>query len=124
MKVNGVDDESELTLATCDASDPMQQFKFIGEQVQLVADPTKCLQAGSIPAPESGKKIRVFECDADEALQKFSWDAPDGALTLVDWPDYAVVFRGTTANVNVDPIILGDLNDNGVFDRKGWSVLL
>ena len=126
MKVFGADDgaESQVILSTCDASDTSQQFKFVGEQVQLVADPTKCLQAGINPDPESGKYIRVFGCDADEALQKFSWDAPDGALTLVDWPVYAVVFQGTNANVNSDKIILGDLSNTEVFDRSGWSVLL
>lgn len=122
MEVGGITEEDELLLATCDASDPMQQLKFVGEQIQLVADSTKCLQAGSNPPASSGKYIRVYPCDPAESLQKFSWDAPNGALTLME-TDFAVVFRGVTANVNTDPIILEDLNRPEVFKRAGWSVL-
>lgn len=122
MKVGGVSEEDEIMLATCDASDPMQQLQFVGEQIQLVADPTKCLQAGSSAPASAGKYIRVYPCDSAESLQKFSWDAPNGALTLAQ-TDFAVVFRGVNANVNTDPIILEDINISEVFERAGWSVL-
>lgn len=123
IKINGDGDvDDDFRLSSCDASDPKQQFSFVGDQIQLAMDTSKCLQAGRNVMPEDGRYLRVYACDDDETLQKFTWDAPDGALTLVDWPDYAVVFRGTTANVNVDPIILGDLNKAEVFERKDWIV--
>lgn len=123
IQVNGMDDDGDLLLATCDGSNPMQQLKFVGNMIQLAADSSKCLQAGRNSIPVSGKYIRVYGCDSSEPLQKFSWDAPDGALTLEQFPDLAVVFRGTTADVNSDPIILGDLNDREVLNRAGWVVL-
>lgn len=124
MKIDGDGEEDDdLILATCDASDPKQQFTFVGEKIQLAMDSSLCLQGGRNVMPDDGKYIRVYPCRDDETLQKFSWDAPDGALTLMDYPDFAVVFRGTSANVNSDPIILGDLNNSDVLERKDWTIL-
>lgn len=124
IKVNGDGDEDDdFRLVTCDKSDPKQQFSFVGDQIQLAMDPSKCVQAGRDPMPSDGKYLRVYNCDANETLQRFSWAAPDGALTLLDFPDLAVVFRGVSANVNSDPIILGDLGDSDVATRKDWIIL-
>lgn len=124
IKVNGNGDEDDdFRLASCNKTDPKQQLKFVGDQIQLEMDSTKCLQGGRNPMPEGGKYLRVFKCDPTETLQRFSWDAPDGALTLLEFPNLAVVFRGTTANVNTDPIILGDLNESEVVTRKDWVIL-
>jgi hypothetical protein len=126
IKVNGDGDaDDDFRLATCNASDPKQQFKFVGNNIQLAmsdsADPM-CLQAGRNGMPEGGKYLRVYECDEGNPLQLFNWVAPDGALALVEYPNIAVVFRGTTANVNSDPIILGDLNESEIVTRKDWTI--
>ena len=123
IKVNGNGElDDDFRLASCDASDPKQQFSFVGEQIQLAMDTSMCLQAGRSVMPEDGKYLRVYECDSGETLQRFSWDAPDGALTMVDFDDLAVVFRGTNANLNSDPIIIGDLNKADVLERKDWVI--
>ena len=124
MMVNGNgDDDNDFLLASCDATDEKQQFKFVGNQIQLAMDSSKCLQGGRNPTPSSGKYLRVYTCSDDEPLQMFTWEAPDGALTLQEFPNLAVVFRGTTANLNIDPIILGDLDDPEVLERKDWTIL-
>jgi len=125
MKVNGKgEDDDKFMLATCDASDPLQQFIFEGNQVKLALDKSKCIQAGRVNAePSHGHFIRVFSCDTSKPQQQFSWDAPGGSLTLVQFPTLAVVFQGVEANVNKDCIIIGDLSKGGVAARKDWVTL-
>jgi len=122
VKGNG-DQDDELYLAACNPSDQKQQFKFVGDWIQLEMDSSKCLQGGRDPMPSDGKYVRVFNCDEDESLQRWSWDAPDGALSLLDYPELAIVFQGTTANVNSDRIIIKDLNDPLVDKRKDWVIM-
>ena len=37
---------------------------------------------------------------------------------------YSVVFRETTANVNADPIVVGDLSEQSAVARKDWIALI
>lgn len=124
MKVKGSGKEDdEVMLATCNGSDPMQKFKFVGNQVQLAADSSMCLQAGRQGTPSNGKYLRVFTCDSSNDLQDFTWDAPDGRLYPTSHPDVTVVYRGTTPNVNADRIIVADITVPEVRAREGWKPL-
>ena len=67
-----------------------------------------------------GTYLRVSTCDQFSPLQQFQWD--DGTLNLVG-TQLAIVFRGTTANINSDPIILGDLGEPSTTSRKEWMIL-
>jgi len=120
---NKGDEYDDFPLASCHASKEQQQFKFVGNQIQLAMDESMCLQAGCNNTPLNRKYWCVFKCNDSESLQHFSWDAPDCALTLLDFPDMAIIFRGMNAKVNSDPIILGDLNKGEVFTRKDWMIL-
>ena len=125
MKVNGDgEDDDDIMLATCDSSDPRQQFILDGTQMKLALDTNKCIQAArSKPQPPSqGNFLRVFSCNSSDPQQQFIWDGPDGALTLVQYPTLAAVFQGVTANVNRDRIIVGDLSIKGVNARKDWVI--
>ena len=123
MEINGKgEDDDNFILAACDKSDPLQQFKFVGNQIQLGMDPSMCLQAGRLGTPSHGKYLRVFPCDSTNDLQDFTWDAPDGRLYPTAYPAVTVVFRGTFPNVNLDPIILGGMDVDGVEEREGWEV--
>jgi len=125
MKVNGNgEDDDEFMLASCDALDPLQQFIFDGYQVKLALDKSKCIQAGRVNAqPSHGIFMRVFPCETSKVQQQFTWDGPNGALTLVQFPTLAIVFQGVEANVNEDRIIIGDLTKGGVAARKDWVIL-
>ena len=125
MKVNGNgEDDDDFLLATCDASDPRQHFILDGNLIKIALDETKCAQAGRLnPQPSHGNLLRVFLCDSGNPQQEFTWDAPSGALTLVKFPNLAVVFQGVNANVNKDRIIVGDLGKRAVETRKDWVIL-
>jgi lipocalin len=122
MAVNGagVQDDNFL-LANCDPSDARQQFLFESSLIRLALDDTMCVQAGrKNPDLSHGHKLRVFPCDASKPQQLFSWVPPDGALTLVEYSGLTVVFQGTTANIGIDRIIVGDLSRVGA--RKNWEI--
>lgn len=124
MKINGNgNDDDELYLATCNASDPKQQFKFVGSQVQLAMDTSKCLQAGRRNTPSQGKYMRVYPCDATNDLQDFTWDRPEGRLYPTQYSDVTVVYQGTTAHVNRDRIIVANIDTADVVARQGWKIL-
>jgi len=119
MQVNGEGkDDDDFILATCNASDPRQQFVLEASQMKLALDPTKCAQAGRLnPKPSHGHFLRVFSCDAMNAQQQITWN--DSTLMLVPF-GLAVVFQGVTADVDSDGIIVGDLSRPGVLARKDW----
>jgi hypothetical protein len=49
--------------------------------------------------------MRITECNEKQMLQRFMWTG-DGPITVASSPDLCLVFKGITANVGVDPIIL------------------
>lgn len=122
MKVDGSGkDDDLLILGACDTGEPDQKFAFDGFHIRTALDESKCLQAGRMRAKD-GKMIRVYPCDPDEPRQKFEWDIVNGGpLTLRDYPDFCVVFRGEKANVNVDPIIIKPCGLVSSM-RRGWKV--
>jgi len=122
MRIHGQGEDNDVVrLSTCNAADPNEQFKLDGNQIQLALDPNKCLQAGLGDSPTNGTYLRVAPCDRSSPLQQFAWDAPDGALTLIN-TNLVVVFRGTIANLNTDPIILRDASNESVAARKDWVI--
>ena len=84
MKIHGKGDgDDNLLLAMCNAQDENQQFKFVGNLIQLAKDTSKCLQAGLRGGiPLHGTYLRVYPCNKSSALQQVTWDAP-GALKLI-----------------------------------------
>jgi hypothetical protein len=123
MEVDGeVADDDQLLLGTCNTTEAKQQFKFDGRLIRSAVDETKCLQAGRNKTPPfEGQKMRIFTCDSSHPLQKFLWDSVNGGpLRLVDFDNFCVVFRGTTANLGEDPILV-KYCDN-VAMRRGWEV--
>lgn len=74
-----------------------------------------CAQAGL------GDKVgdgHITECNED---QIFMWNGDDGPIPVAGRPDLGVVFRGVSANVNRDPIIL-KLCDLVEDRRLPWKV--
>lgn len=120
MSVKGDSDDDTLQLSTCNKSDPNQQFKFVGGQIQLAAASNMCLQAGRNGTPTHGKYVRVYTCDSSNDLQDFTW-TDSGRIYPSNYPDVTVVFQGTTPNVNRDRIIVADVSK--VVERQDWVPL-
>jgi transforming growth factor-beta-induced protein len=123
MEVDGdISNDDSLLLGTCSDTSSKQEFTYDGTYLHPGGDSKKCLQAGRMNAPSDGKYLRVFECDSDHPLQKFSWNVNNGGpLTLTEYPEFCVVFRGNVANVDADPIIIKKCQDIP-FMRRGWKV--
>jgi hypothetical protein len=77
-------------------------------------DGSKCLRAGQGGTVRSGTFMRLQSCDTADVLQQFVYDG--SRVQLTGRPDLCVVYRGTTAHVGVDPIILKTCNDH----QEGW----
>jgi hypothetical protein len=123
MEVDGkVTDDDKVILGTCHATEAKQQFKLDGRLIRSAVDETKCLQVGRNNTPPiEGQKMRIYTCDPSHPLQNFLWDSVSGGpLRLVDFDNFCVVFRGTTANLDEDPILV-QYCDN-VSMRRGWEV--
>lgn len=68
-------------------------------------DLNMCLQAGSGGDPRHGTKMRLMPCNDNEENQKFEWS--DGApIKLASRNDLCMEWRGNTASVGIDPIIM------------------
>jgi hypothetical protein len=83
-------------------------------------DDTKCMQAARGGSIRDGSKLRVFSCDKNEEGQVFSFDRT-GRISLQSDPDLCVVFRGTTANIDNDPIILKECDAVEDTIRLQWD---
>lgn len=73
-------------------------------------DDSKCMQAARGGTIRDGSKLRVFSCDEDEEGQVFDFNL-GGHISLKSDPDLCVVFRGTTANIDEDPIIMKECDE-------------
>lgn len=96
-------------LVTCNQNDPSQRW-WHDEGTDIMSlelgDGRYCLQAShGNNDPKDGNHARLYECDETNPLQQITWNKDD-VMTLAAWSDLCIVFRGTHADVDVDPIII------------------
>lgn len=97
------ENDNKLLLAPCNSN---QGWRYDSDGLfHSSVDDSKCMQAARGGSIRDGSKLRVFSCDKNDDGQVFSFDRT-GHISLQSDPDLCVVFRGTTANVGNDPIIL------------------
>jgi len=112
IETSGHDKDDKLFLEECHSGKTTQQWEYdglTGLMRTVLGDGTyKCMQAGHTKMPpEDGGKVQIFACDATDALQQFDWPSALGSpLALKMYPEYCVIFRGGTAELGVDPIIV------------------
>jgi transforming growth factor-beta-induced protein len=95
---------NSLILADC--SSRTWSVVRIQGYVMFQYDEDTCAQAGLGDRVGDGTIMRITRCDTEEMFQRFMWNGEDGPITLTGRPDLCVVFRGVSANVNSDPIIV------------------
>ena len=78
-----------------------------------------CLQAGYGSGKMVGRVLRVQHCDEHNHLQRWEFENGGELKPALD-DDLCVVWRGTTANVGSDPMILLDCAH--AKGRKNWSL--
>jgi len=83
-------------------------------------DDSKCMQVARGGTIRDGSKVRVFSCDKNEDGQVFDFNDGGGHISLKSRPNLCVVFRGVTANINKDPIIVKDC-DAVKEERLEWD---
>jgi hypothetical protein len=102
--------KDKLLLGECNQRNQAWRYDAATMQFHTKKNDKFCLQAGLGGPVGHGSKMRIFECDEDEALQKFEYL---NALVL-NGTDLCVAYRGINANVGKDPIVLKpcDLGNN------------
>jgi hypothetical protein len=82
------------------------------------ADDNQCMQAGRHDAPVDGNKIRMFQCDSSNELQKFVYENYQLIKPVSD-TSLCVVWQGINPNFGHDDIILRKCSK--VIERAAWS---
>jgi hypothetical protein len=106
-------EKQKLLLGKCGGKNQAWRYDAINQQFHTKLNDDMCMQAGLGGTPGRGSKMRLFECDKDEPLQRFEYG---NALRLVD-TELCVGFLGNTPNVNEDPIVLKPCEHGG----NEWS---
>jgi hypothetical protein len=81
-------------------------------------DDSKCLRAGTGTRVRDGTRMAVVDCDPEDVLQHFV-STVDGEIKVAGRANLCMVFRGTSANIGHDPIIMKTCNDK----QEEWDVI-
>lgn len=101
------ENDNKLILGPCNSN---QGWRYDSDGLfHSSVDDSKCINGARMGTIRDGSKLRIYDCDKSEARQVFSFDQT-GRISLKNNPNLCVVFRGTTANIDVDPILLKDCN--------------
>jgi hypothetical protein len=107
--------DQKLMLGECDLPD--QAWKFDNGLFRTTLDENMCMQAGrGGTRPTHGTKMRLFPCDKDKKIQQFDYNWVN--IELKD-TNMCVIFRGHTADVSKDPIILKSCDESD--NQNNWS---
>jgi cell division septation protein DedD len=115
---NGSTAKSEIILDECDESRAWN-VKTVEDGVVVFRsrlDLNMCLQAGLGGKPRHGTKMRLVPCDNNEEYQKFEW-SDETPIKLASREDLCMEWRGRSANVGVDPIVMKRCDGT----EYGWS---
>lgn len=98
------ENDMKLFLAPCNSN---QGWRYDSDGLfHSRIDDSKCMQAAHGGSIRDGSKLCAFACDKNEqGGQVFSFDRTS-RISLQSDPDLCIIFHGTTANINNDPIIL------------------
>lgn len=100
------EDDNKLILGPCNSN---EGWRYDEDGLfHSSIDDSKCLQAARGGTIRDGSKLRVFSCNKNEDGQVFDFGSGGGTISLKSDPDLCVVFRGTTASIGTDPIIMKD----------------
>jgi len=80
-------------------------------------DDDLCLRAGRAQTMQDGTKMTLAPCDPTDPLQAFIYY--DGKMHASYNEDLCMVYRGSSANVGVDPIIMKTCSDK----QELWDVI-
>lgn len=92
---------------------------FFGEAalVRSGLDDDKCLRAGTGSTMQDGTRMALVDCDPEDELQHFIYTGTS-IHAAYDF-DLCMVYRGRSANIGVDPVIMKTCNDN----QEPWDVI-
>jgi len=118
--------KSRVYLDECDEELAWRvSFEDEHELLHSPLDDDKCLRAGRGQTIQDGTKMTLAPCDPSDPLQVLAAYSVSGERSSVlklhaafD-EDFCMVYRGNSANVGVDPIIMKTCNDN----QEPWDVI-
>jgi hypothetical protein len=92
---------------------------FFGEAALLHSglNDSKCLRAGLGSNMNDGTRMAVVDCDVDDELQHFYYNGE--SIYAANDTSLCMVYRGVSANVGVDPIIMKECDES----QDPWDVL-
>jgi hypothetical protein len=130
IEANGHNEDDKLTLQVCNPGETRQEWEydiFTGLIRAALEDGTSlCMQAGrrNMPPADDGSMVRLFDCDENNALQQFDWpSALGGPIILRGDSRYCLIFRGGSADLGLDPIIVKECADLEDARLEGWMMV-
>lgn len=116
VKDNKVKKYQGLILGDCNA--PKRGWRLDDNGLfHTELDPSYCIQAGKHGKVKDGEKARLVKCDPSEPLQKFEYIR--GGIRPATNTDFCMVWRGVIQNLNVDPLIFKNCDEQG--GKTAWS---
>lgn len=126
MRVNGSATSGDnLLLATCiGPPEPRCQLFELAKrnQIRPANNLNKCLTGGTAVDSLDGSPVIVSDCDVSNSFQQFTFDPVNGgALRLVQFPEYCVVFPTDPPVLDEEPILIS-VCGNATHLSSGWEV--
>lgn len=129
IEASGHNEDDKLMLQVCNPGEIRQEWEYdilTGLIRAALEDGTSlCMQAGrrKMP-PDDGSMVRLFDCDENNTLLQFDWpSALGGPIILRGDVRYCIIFRGGSADLGVDPIIVKKCAELEDARLEGWIMV-